>query len=264
MRDGSISIVDTHAHLCDAAFDIDRPEVLSRARSAGVSSIVACSENLDDARKNLELATLFPMLKPAAGLYPTFLDYDQAEEIAGFIREMHSSIYAIGEVGLDHWIIKEVHQQEIQKEIFSFFIDLAIELDLPLNVHSRSAGRHAVDLLLKRGAKKVQLHAFDARASTALPAVEAGFLFSIPPSVVRSRQKQKLLKQLPLASLMAETDSPVLGPDPQKRNEPANVTKVISAIADIKNISSQEVLDTIFTNTCRLYGNMTPCQKLES
>jgi len=127
---------------------------------------------------------------------------------------------------------------------------------LPLNVHSRSAGRHAIALLLEHNAKKVQLHAFDGKASAALPAVEAGFFFSIPPSIVRSRQKQKLVKQLPLSCLLVETDSPVLGPSPDERNEPANSVISINAIAEIKNISKEEVMETVFDNTCRLFGNL--------
>jgi len=101
--------------------------------------------------------------------------------------------------------------------------------------------RLAWALLLEHNAKKVQLHAFDGKASTALPAVEAGFFFSIPPSIVRSRQKQKLVKQLPLSCLLVETDSPVLGPSPDERNEPANAVVSLNAIAEIKDISKNTV-----------------------
>ena len=125
-----------------------------------------------------------------------------------------------------------------------------------LNVHSRSAGRHVISMLLENNAKKVQLHAFDGKASTALPALEAGYFFSIPPSISRSRQKQKLVKQLPLSCLLLETDSPVLGPVPDERNEPANITHVVDAIAEIKNVSKEEVIENAFENTCRLYGDL--------
>ena len=111
-------------------------------------------------------------------------------------------------------------------------------------------------LLLKCGASRVQMHAFDGKASAALPAVEAGFFFSIPPSVVRSRQKQKLVKHLPLSCLLVETDSPVLGPDPKQRNEPANVTIAIQVIAELKVISKEKVIEAVSENTKRLYGNI--------
>ncbi|MCK5008743.1 MAG: TatD family hydrolase, partial [Spirochaetales bacterium] len=122
----------------------------------------------------------------------------------------------IGEVGLDRWIVKEEADRSVQETIFRRYIDLAIELDVPLNVHSRSSGRQAIATLLDRGALRVQLHAFDGKASTAGPAVEAGYFFSVPPSILRSRQKQKLVRALPLGSLLLESDSPVLGPDPQR------------------------------------------------
>jgi len=249
-------IVDTHTHICDAVFDADRDEVLEKAVEAGVGAIIALGENLDDAMRNIELAEGYPMIHPAAGLYPTILDLNQAEQMHAFIRSERSKLVAIGEVGLDFWVVKEASQKELQQEIFKGFISLSAELNLPLNIHSRSAGRHAVAMLLENGATRVQMHAFDGKASAALPAVEAGFFFSIPPSVVRSRQKQKLVKQLPLSCLLVETDSPVLGPDRQKRNEPANVTVSIQAIAELKNVSESEVIESVAENTHRLYGSI--------
>ena len=249
------SLVDTHAHICDETFDADRTEVLANAGTSGVAAVVAVGENLADAKKNLNLATKHPMIKPAAGLYPTILDSDKAEEMQALIRKERSRLVAIGEVGLDYWVVKEESGKDLQKMIFKSFIDLAKELDLPVNVHSRSAGRHAIALLLECGAERVQMHAFDGKASAARPAIDAGFFFSIPPSVIRSRQKQKLVKNLPLGNLLVETDSPVLGPERNQRNEPANLSISIKAIAELKDIHELEVIEAVTENTRRLYGN---------
>jgi len=251
------SIIDTHTHIYDESFDVDRAEVIERARNAGVERIITVSETLADATKNLALAQLHPELLQAAGLYPTHLDWEAAQSMHAFIREHRGELVAIGEVGLDYWVVKEEEEREIQRRIFGSFVELSLELDLPLNVHSRSAGRQAVEFLLQSGARKVQLHAFDGKAGTAFPALKAGYFFSIPPSVVRSRQKQKLVKRLPLASLLLETDSPVLGPDASRRNEPANIITAIDTIASIKNLPLEEVVEAAYHNTCRLYGIST-------
>lgn len=248
-------LVDAHAHLGDAVFDADRADVLDRAREAGVKAVVSVGETLADAERNLQLSDeIGKMLRPAAGLYPTILDLDQAAELRTFIRAHPDRLVAIGEVGLDHWKVQDEAGREIQRQIFAQFIDLSRELDLPLNVHSRSAARPAIELLLERGAEKVLLHAFDGRAAKAMPALEAGFYFSIPPSVVRSKQKQKLLRHLPLSALLVETDSPVLGPDRDQRNEPANVTVSIQAIAKIKEVREEEVVEAVEANARTLFG----------
>jgi TatD DNase family protein len=257
MNSNLLSLVDTHAHLCSPEFGHDLGAVLTRARTAGVAAVIAVGETLTDAIRNLELSRQYPTIRPAAGLYPTVLDPDQAETLKHFIRRNRSELVAIGEVGLDHWAIQEEEDRERQRKIFQDFIGLAREVDLPLNVHSRSAGRLAIGLLLESGAARVQLHAFDGRASTAGPAVEAGYYFSIPPSVARSRQKQKLVKQLPLDSLLVETDSPVLGPEPGSRNEPANLALVVQAIAAIKSLPEQAVAEAVAANTIRLYGRLS-------
>jgi TatD DNase family protein len=250
------SLIDTHAHLCDAAFDADRAEVLERALTAGIAAVLAVGENLADAEKNLRLAAEHSMIRPAAGLYPTHLSLELAETMREFIRNHRNQIVAIGEVGLDYWMAKEESEREIQREIFRGFIALGKELALPLNVHSRSAGRHVVTELLNAEASRIQLHAFDGKLSAAMPAVDAGFFFSIPPSIQRSEQKQKLAKNLPLSSLLIETDSPVLGPAPQERNEPANALIAVKVIAELKGITAEEVAEAVADNTCRLYGNV--------
>ncbi|KPJ83371.1 MAG: hypothetical protein AMS17_17655 [Spirochaetes bacterium DG_61] len=249
-------LIDTHAHMGDPVFDPDREDILKKAQAAGVHAVINVSENLADAERNTRLAEIYPMLLPAVGLAPSFIDTEQAELVIAFIRGKGIRLWAIGEVGLDYWTAKEEEERDLQRGIFNAFIDLAMELDLPLNVHSRAAGRHVIDVLLKQGARKVQLHAFDGKASTALPAAEAGFFFSIPPSVVRSLQKQKLVRKLPLSSLLIETDSPVLGPSREQRNEPANALVSIAAIAELKNIRKEEVLDAVAQNTCKLYGDI--------
>jgi len=250
-------IIDTHTHLCDSEFDDDRTEVIERAKQSGVVSIIAVGETLEDARKNIRLAKQYPEIHPAAGLYPAYLDIQKAEEIILFIRKHQNDLIAISEVGLDFWIAKTDEEREIQKEIFKKFIELSRELNLPINIHSRSAGKHVISLLLEHNAQKVQLHAFDGKASTALTAVEAGYYFSVPPSIVRSRQKQKLVKQLPLSCLLVETDSPVLGPTPGKRNEPANIVYSVKAIADIKEVKKEKVIETCYNNTIKLYGKFS-------
>jgi TatD DNase family protein len=247
-------IIDTHAHLCDPIFDPDRPAVLECAQKIGITKIISVSENINDARKNLELAHQFPILKPAAGLFPTNLDLDAAQELIDFIRDTKDKWIAIGEVGLDFWAVQDEKGKEIQLEIFGKFITLAIKLNIPLNVHSRSAGRQVIELLLRKGARKVQLHAFDGKASSVALALDAGYYFSVPPSTARSIQKQKLFKLIPLANLLVETDSPVLGAVPNERNEPANIQVSIDEIVRIKQLPPDIIRQVVYENTLHLYS----------
>jgi len=252
----TLRLFDLHAHLGDAAFDRDREKILQNATDAGVEAILCVGETLGDARAILELAKKYPQLKPAAGLYPEHADLAAAGELIAFIRQNRASLYAIGEIGLDYWLAKEEERREVQREVLRQFITLGRELDLPLNIHSRSAGRHVIELLLAEDAQNVQLHAFDGKWSAAMPAVEAGFYFSVPPSIINSRQKQKLVKQLPLSCLLLESDSPVLGPVPGERNEPANIIHSLQAISEIKQLRIEEVQEAILVNTTRLYPRL--------
>jgi len=236
-----LGLVDVHAHLADEAFERDLDAVLRRAEQAGVRAVLAVSETLEEAREILELAERYPIIKPCAGLYPTYLDPKAAEEMVAFLREHADRLAAVGEVGLDYWAVKTLEDRELQRRTLSLQVEAAKELDLTLNVHSRSAGRHAITLLRSLGARRVLLHAFDGKASAAEEGIEAGYYFSIPPSVLRSPQKQKLVRRIPLERLLLESDAPVLGPDPRRRNEPANIRLVCDYIAQIKGIPPEEV-----------------------
>jgi TatD DNase family protein len=247
-------LIDTHAHLGDRRFDQDRQDIITQSLTMGVRAIICVGETVEDAHRNIELAERFATLHAAAGLFPDQLEDNTVVAMDALIRSRHPALVAIGEVGLDYWIAKEAVQRERQRQVLLRFVNLSSAFDLPLNVHSRSAGRQTLDLLLRAGAQKVQMHAYDGRASFALPAVEAGYYFSIPPSIVRSRQKQKLVRHLPLANLLLESDSPVLGPQAQVRNIPGNIRIAATAIAEIKGLAVKAVIERTGANACELYG----------
>jgi TatD DNase family protein len=172
------------------------------------------------------------------------------------IRGHANELAAIGEVGLDYWYAKDPDRRRAQGDLLEEMTALSNELGLALNVHSRSAGHYTVDLLLAAGAKRVLMHAFDGKAAHAARAAEAGFLFSVPPSVVRSDQKQKLVRRLPLEALCLESDSPVLGPDREARNEPANLTFSRDFIAQAHGVSPERVDETTSANALRIFPRL--------
>jgi len=251
-----VELVDVHAHLAAPEFANDLPEVLARAEKAGVRGIVTVGEALEDSERILALSARHPLIRPAAGLHPTRLDPEAAEAVLAFARRNSDRLVALGEVGLDHWAVKAEADWEIQDAILVKFIILSNELGIPLSVHSRSAGRHTIALLKTHDARRALLHAFDGKAATALEGVEAGYCFSIPPSVVRSPQKQKLVRRLPLASLLLETDSPALGPTPAERNEPANVVIACRTVADLKGVPPDTVARVTTENAARLFPRL--------
>jgi len=258
-------VIDCHTHLTSADFAPDRPAVLARALAAGVTHVAVVGQDAAENAAVLQAAASpapeGPRLLPFLGLHPDRfgdgqppMNPDEIDAICAGIRARRAAITGVGEVGLDYWRCQSEERRAIQREAFARLVDLAVELDLPLNVHSRSAGHHTLDLLLEHGARRVLMHAFDGKAGHALRGAEAGYLFSIPPSIVRSEQKHKLVRALPLAALALETDSPVLGPEPGRRNEPANVRVSLRAIAEIKGMPEEEVADVTTANARRLFG----------
>lgn len=256
-------MIDCHAHLAGSDFDADRDHVIERARLAGVERIVVVGEDWADDVRVLEVcATHGSVLSPCVGLHPDrFAEHRDApddqtiEAVTEIARTHRVRLAAIGEVGLDYWYVKSDRRRAQQRACLEAMVALADDLELPLNVHSRSAGHHTLDLLIACGARRVLMHAFDGKASYAARAAEQhGYLFSIPPSVLRSSQKQKLVKRLPLEALALESDSPVLGPEPHVRNEPANIAYALRCIATLKGASEERVREVTTANAARLFA----------
>lgn len=176
-----------------------------------------------------------------------------------FIRRNAEQLVAIGEIGLDfspHVVGDNATLREVQQAVFQQQIHLANELGLPVNVHSRSAGHYAVEALLTHGARGAVLHAFDGKLGHALKGAQAGYYFSIPPSVIRSPQKQKLVKGLPLDRLLLETDSPALGPEKSGVNVPANIQISCAEIASIKGVAVADVQQITTENALKLFPRL--------
>jgi len=249
-------LIDVHCHLTSEDFAPDLDQILQRAREAGITRLICMGETAADNRRVLALADQYPEVLPALGHYPAHLDDDMAAETEALLHRHRDRVVAIGEVGIDYWIATEPDTRAHQRALFTRFVRLALDLDLPLSVHSRSAGRHVVALLTELGAQRVCLHAFDGKARYALEAAQAGYYLSVPPSVIRSAQKQKLVAAVPLERLLLETDAPVLGPDREQRNEPANLRISVETIAELKGVPADEVRTACAANTRALFG---PC-----
>jgi len=206
----------------------------------------------EDWERCLKIAAHYENVFASIGLDPMF--WQHTELLVRFIETHQEQIVAIGEVGLDYYRERDHDNRENQKDNLQRVVELSKELELPLQIHSRSAGKQAIDVLSRANASSVQMHAFDGKASYAKEASsELDFYFSIPTSIVRSPQKQKLAKAVKIDRLLIETDSPVLGPDREKRNEPSNLPVVIEELSRRLHRDEEELRQIVLENTLRLY-----------
>ena len=150
-----LRLFDTHCHLHDESFDADRKWVVRRARLKGVVRVLTVAEDLDDAHRLLQVADRHPgFIVPALGIHPDRAPLVSDGEVAAMealIRKHATALGAVGEVGLDHRPRWDERARARQEEVFVHMIRLAEELELPLTIHSRGAGKHAIACLEREG-----------------------------------------------------------------------------------------------------------------
>jgi TatD DNase family protein len=249
--------IDVHCHITYYSNEKIK-DIIDRARKQNVSIIVENAVDSKDFSRILDLSIKYPEIKAVLGIYPIDalkLNDEELDEKIEFIRKNSNNIIAIGEVGLD---LKWSKELEKQKKQFKKFIDLAIELDKPIIIHSRQAEKEAISILLQNKAKKVVMHCFNLDKQNLIKKiVKVGWFFSIPTYIGYSKTFQNLVKEVPIENLLCETDSPYLHPIRGKRdNEPGNVIESYKKIAEIKGLNLQEVEQKIEENFKRLFGNV--------
>ncbi|MHA1928251.1 MAG: TatD family hydrolase [Candidatus Thorarchaeota archaeon] len=248
-------MIDVHCHIEQHEFDTDREQVISDAKKEGIW-MISSAITKDTWVKSIEIGQQYDNVEIAIGLDP--MQWSFVEDAITFIRDNVENIIAIGEVGLDHYIVRDHDDRDKQENAFREIIAVSNQLKLPIQIHSRSAGRKALEVLADMEAHEVHMHAFDGKASLARTASrDRGYYFSIPTSVVRAPQKRKLVKAVAIERIMVETDSPVLGAVKGSRNEPKNVQIAVSEIADILHRDEEEMRNIILENTLRLYSKIS-------
>jgi len=250
-------MIDIHCHLQDEVFDNDRDEVVGRARKAGVKYIITSAINPEEVGKALEIVRKYEgYVKLTIGHNPTLVSRDVFEEQIRYVMRNINVIVGVGEVGLDYWYIRDHELRELQKKLFIEWIEIVKTYDLPLVIHSRSAGKYAIKVLLENKFYNAVMHAYDGLVGYAMEAAKYGIKFSIPPSITYSLQKQKLVKKLSLENLLLESDSPVLPPIKGERNEPANIVYSAKKIAEIKNVGFEKVVEVTTENTLDVFKRL--------
>ncbi|XP_057200516.1 tatD DNase domain containing 3-like isoform X2 [Triplophysa rosa] len=259
--------IDCHCHISAADFDSDIVEVIEESKRAGLVALLAVAEHAGEFEKIIQLSQRFHgFVIPCLGVHPV-QGQDPAQPRGAVLQDLDAAlplidkykehIVAIGEVGLDFTprVVSSDEGKDSQRQVLIQQAHVAKRLNLPLNVHSRSAGRPAIHLLKELGVENALLHAFDGKPSVAMEGVKAGYYFSIPPSIVRSDQ-QKLVKQIPLESMCLETDAPALGPEKQVRNVPRNISIGAECIAKIKGVPLERVREVTTQNALRLFPKL--------
>lgn len=244
--------IDTHCHLDSCKNPSD---CVKRALDNNVNIIVTQGTNLDNNMQALELSKTFPAVKAALGLYPIEalgMSDEQIDHILKFIRTNANKIVAIGEVGLDYK--EDTINQDRQRKVFAKIIDLALEIDKPLIIHSRKAEADVIKMLEEAGVKKVQMHCFCGNMKLVQKIADNGWFISIPTNIKHMLHFQEVVKRIPIERLLCETDAPYLHPDKESNNEPKNVIESYKKIAEIKGISLKEVEKIIEKNYLTLFA----------
>jgi TatD DNase family protein len=243
-------LVDVHCHLDFAQFDADRDAVVERAKD---TIIVNSTVDPGLVEKGLGLADRYDNVYCMLGFSASETDASALELMSSLIRSNRGRIVGVGEAGLDYYWVKDEAGRAAERMLFRRMADLSVELGLPIVVHSRDAESDCINILEERKLRAI-MHCFSGTLEEARRAVDLGCVISIPANVASSKTRQKLVRGLPLESLVLETDAPYMSPLRGQRSEPANVRVAAETIAQLKGVGFTAVEDATTENALRFIG----------
>ena len=251
-------IFDTHAHYDDEQFDSDRAGLLNSMAESGVGCIVNVGASLEGCTRALELAGEYPFVYAAVGVHPDetgSLNEETFAKLKGWCLE--DKVVAVGEIGLDYYW--DTQPRDIQKKWFIRQLELARELGLPVNIHSRDASEDTFQIMAEYG-KGLNgiIHCFSGSWEMASEYVKLGFYIGVGGVVTfkNGKKLKRVVEEIPLTSIVLETDCPYLAPEPYrgKRNCSAYIKYVAEEVAGLKGVSYEEVVKQTEANARRVYG----------
>lgn len=252
-------LFDTHVHLNAEQFSEDLDEVIDRAKAEGVDYMVVVGFDRPTIIKAMELVEEYEFIYASIGWHPVDA-IDMREEDLLWIEELakNPKVVAIGEMGLDYYWDKS--PKEIQQEVFRKQIQLAKKVKLPIVIHNREATADIITILKEENAAEVGgiMHCFSGSVEVAKECVDMNFYISLggPVTFKNAKKPKEVAQEIPLDKLLIETDCPYLAPHPHrgKRNEPSYVKLVAEQIAELKDMSYEEVSTVTTENAKKLFG----------
>ncbi len=254
---------DSHSHYNDEKFNEDREKIIKDTFESGITKFVCAGYNIPSSLFSLELSKKYEYIYSICGISPNDIPQSEQElwksidEITQIVKEKNSKkLVAIGEIGLDYYWNKE--NSDLQKQAFIKQIELANEMKLPIVIHSRDASVDTIDIIRNHRVKKAGIfHCCQLNQELVRQALELGYYISFagPITFKNSKNAPDVVKMVPLDRILIETDSPYLSPEPNrgKRNDCRNVKYVAQKIADIKEISLEEVARKTYENAMRIF-----------
>jgi TatD DNase family protein len=252
-------LTDTHCHLEDPAFDLDREEVIARIRRAGMTRLLVAGSDLADSQAAARLAQAHPdLMRFAAGIHPHSADQMSPSSIDALrTLLLQPGAAAVGEIGLDYY--REMSPRTTQRDAFHRQLILACDIHLPVIVHIRDAADDALDMLADLNPPRHGVwHAFSGDAAMAERALAMGFYLGAggPITYPKAAILRDVFRAAPLDRILVETDSPYLPPEGNRgaRNEPILTDAVVRRLAIERNLSADKIVTATRENANRLFG----------
>ena len=256
-------IFETHAHYDDGQFESDREALLTSLSDCGIKRVVNVGASLDSTRNSIKLAEQYDFIYAAVGVHPSDIsELDETQFAWLRAQTAHTKAVAVGEIGLDYYWDKEPKVQECQRYWFKRQLELAKETNLPVIVHSRDAAADTMEILKEADTPdlKAVIHCYSYSPEMAMEFIKMGYYIGVG-GVVTFKNAKKLketVEKIPLERILLETDCPYMAPEPYrgKRNDSKYIPYIISKIAELKQVSAEEVEAVTWQNALEFYGKV--------